>query len=246
MVNLGVVEGDYKYDAKMIGKYPNRRRVRWIRELPRTEFSVDALHEIGAFITLFKIGNNAEEFLAAFEGKQPPKIEADLEEAGAVSIQAEESSADFILKRLKSGINPYQFEEFVGHLLECMGYHARVTQKSGDGGIDIIAHKDELGFEPPIIKVQCKQTQNTIGQPDVAQLYGHVEASEFGMFVTLGTYSADARRFERAKRNLRLIDGKGLIELIESHYASFQPKYQVLLPLKRIYVPGVVSAEQGA
>ena len=124
-----------------------------------------------------------------------------------------------------------------------MGYHARVTQKSGDGGIDIIAHKDELGFEPPIIKVQCKQTQSSIGQPDVAQLYGHVEPSEFGLFVTLGTFTADARRFERAKRNLRLIDGKGLIELIENHYAHFQPKYQVLLPLKQIYVPGVVGPE---
>ncbi|MGD0866086.1 MAG: restriction endonuclease [Rhizomicrobium sp.] len=112
-----------------------------------------------------------------------------------------------------------------------------MTQKSADGGVDIIAHKDELGFVQPIIKVQCKQTQNAIGQPDVAQLYGHVEPSEFGLFVTLGSFTADARRFERAKRNLRLIDGNGLIELIEAHYAHFQPKYQVLLPLKRIYVP---------
>ena len=100
-----------------------------------------------------------------------------------------------------------------------------------------------MGFEPPVIKVQCKQTQSSIGQPDVAQLYGHVEPSEFGLFVTLGNYTADAKRFERSKRNLRLIDGKGLIELIEEHYSKFQPRYQVLLPLRRIYVPGVVAAE---
>jgi restriction system protein len=246
MVNLGVIEGDYKFESANVNKYPNRRRVKWLRQIPRTDFSLDALHEIGAFITLFKIANNADEFGAAFEGKETPKVEADLEEAGAISIQAEESAADFILKRLKAGINPYQFEEFVGHLLECMGYHARVTQKSADGGVDIIASKDELGFEAPIIKVQCKQTQGTIGQPDVAQLYGHVESSEFGLFVTLGNFTADARRFERSKRNLRLIDGKALIELIEGHYAKFQPRYQVLLPMKRIYVPGVVAPEQGA
>lgn len=246
MVNLGIVESGYKFDGNSIGKYPNRRRVKWLRQMPRTEFSLDALHEIGAFITLFKIGNNADEFLAAFEGKETRNVESDFEEAEAVSLQAEESSADFILKRLKAGINPYQFEEFVGHLLECMGYHARVTQKSADGGVDIIAHKDELGFEPPIIKVQCKQTQSSIGQPEVAQLYGHVETSEFGLFVTLGSFTADARRFERSKRNLRLVDGKGLIELIEGHYSNFQPKYQVLLPLKRIYVPGVVALEPSA
>jgi len=242
MVNLGTVEGAYAFDANNIVRYPNRRSVKWIRQIQRTEFSVDALHEIGAFITLFRINNNADEFIEAFEGRMA-EVQADLEEAGAVSIQAEESAADFILKRLKAGINPYQFEEFVGHLLECMGYHARVTQKSGDGGVDIIAHKDELGFEPPVIKVQCKQTQATIGQPDVAQLYGNVEVTEFGLFVTLGTFSADARRFERAKRNLRLIDGKGLVELIEAHYSKFDPRYQVLLPLKRIFVPGVIASQ---
>lgn len=243
MVNLGTVESDYIFDQNNIGRWANRRRVRWLHHLPRTDFSADALHEIGSFITLFKISNNADEFMAAFEGQPIQREESDAEIAEAVSSQATETAADFILKKLKGGINPYQFEEFVGHLLECMGYHARVTQKSADGGVDIIAHKDELGFEPPVIKVQCKQTQNSIGQPDVAQLYGHVEPKEFGLFVTLGAFTADARRFERSKQNLRLIDGKALIELIEAHYDHFQPKYQVLLPLKRVYVPATVGAE---
>ena len=246
MVNLGVVDGGYGFEAASSSTYPNQRRVKWLRQLPRTNFSADALHEIGSFITLFKITNNADEFLAAFDGQEIPAPASDLEAAEAVSSQAEESATDFIIKRLKSGLNPYQFEEFVGHLLECMGYHTRVTQKSGDGGIDIIAHRDELGFEPPVIKVQCKQTLNSIGQPDVAQLYGHVEPTEFGLFVTLGGFTADGRRFERSKRNLRLIDGNALVELIFSHYGSFQPKYQVLLPLKQIYIPGVVTATQSA
>jgi predicted Mrr-cat superfamily restriction endonuclease len=33
------------------------------------------------------------------------------------------------------------------------------------GGIDIVAHKDELGFEPPIIKVQVKSSEGSIGDP---------------------------------------------------------------------------------
>lgn len=243
MVNLGVLEGDYIFDGTKTEAYPNRRAVKWLRQMPRTDFSTDALHEIGSAITLFRVNNNADEFLAAFEGKEFQTQDSDVNAAEIVSTQAEESATDFVIKKLKSGINPYQFEEFVGHLLECMGYHARVTQKSGDGGVDIIAHKDELGFEPPVIKVQCKQTLNSIGQPDVAQLYGHVEPTEFGLFVTLGAFTADARRFERSKRNLRLVDGNALIELIFSHYSKFQPKYQVLLPLKQIYIPGVVTTE---
>jgi restriction system protein len=243
MVNLGVVNGEYAYHGAPDVRYPNRRSVKWLRHMPRTDFSVDALHEIGSYITLFKVSNNAEEFLSAFEGKQVHPSDTEVDAAEIVSSQVEESVADFVIRKLKKGINPYQFEEFVGHLLRCMGYHARVTKRSGDGGVDIIAHKDELGFEPPIIKAQCKQTLNTIGQPELAQLYGHVEPSEFGLFVTLGGYSADARRFEGSRRNLRAIDGNELIQLIFSYYPQFEPKYQVLLPLKRVYVPGVVTTE---
>jgi restriction system protein len=123
-----------------------------------------------------------------------------------------------------------------------MGYHTRVTQKSGDGGVDVIAHKDELGFEPPIIKVQCKQTLNTVGQPEVAQLYGHVETSrEHGLFITLGEYSTQARQFERSKHNLRLLSGEELVALIFDHYDQFEPRYQMLLPLKKAFVPGTVA-----
>ena len=68
-----------------------------------------------------------------------------------------ESTEDFIIKRLKSNLSSYQFEKIIAHLLERIGYRARVTQASGDGGVDIIAHKDDLGFEG-IVKVQCKQT----------------------------------------------------------------------------------------
>jgi restriction system protein len=161
----------------------------------------------------------------------------------AVSESIEEATTDFVIKRLKSKIDSYQFEHFVAHLLERMGYHARVTQKSGDGGVDIIAHRDELGFEPPIIKVQCKQVLSNIGEPDVAQLYGHVEGREHGLFVTLGDYTAQARQFERSKHNLRLVTGEELIDLIFSHYDRFEPRYQSLLPMKRVYIPGAVSVD---
>jgi restriction system protein len=164
----------------------------------------------------------------------------DVDEATAdeVSTQFEESAEDFIIKRLKAKLSPHEFEKFIAHLLTCMGYHARVKQRSADGGIDVIAHKDELGFEPPIIKVQCKQTLDQIGRPAVQQLHGAIEHGEHGLFVTLGTFSPDARTYERSKPNLRLIDSSDLIGLIYSHYDTFDPSYKVLLPLHKTYRPG--------
>jgi restriction system protein len=124
-----------------------------------------------------------------------------------------------------------------------MGYHCRVTQASGDGGVDIIAHKDELGFRD-VIKVQCKQTVSTIGQPQVAQLYGHVKDDENGLFVSLGGYSTPAIEFERANQNLRLINGEELIKLIFTHYERFEPKYRMLLPMKKTYVVAPLNVDE--
>lgn len=239
MVNIGIVAGPYRH--QMDGDaYPNRRAVNWLKHLPRASFSQSALNEIGSALTLFRISSNGDEFLAALSDQAFEPTDIDEVSAERVSAQAEESTEDFIVKRLKAAQTPYQFEQFIAHLLGCMGYHARVTQASGDGGVDIIAHKDELGFEPPIIKVQCKQVLTSIGRPEVQQLHGAIERGEHGLFVTLGAFTADARTFERTKPNLRLIDGPTLIELIYAHYERFEPRYQMLLPLKRTYLPGAV------
>jgi len=154
----------------------------------------------------------------------------------AISHQAEQTTEDFIIKQLHAKLDGYEFEEFVAHILVCMGYKARVSSKSGDGGVDVIAHKDELGFEPPIIKVQCKKSLTSNGEPEVNQLLGALSDGEYGLFVNLGSYSRPARLLERNKAKLRLIDGDELVDLVLEHYINLSPKYRALLPLKQIYV----------
>lgn len=238
MINIGRIDSDYRFDPAVSASHPNVRSVTWIRSIPRADFSQPALNEIGSALTLFRVTTHADEFLAALAGEQFETEGIDEVSAEQVASQVEESTEDFIIKRLKTSQTSYQFEHFVAHLLKCMGYFARVTQASSDGGVDIIAHRDELGFEPPIIKVQCKQILTTIGRPEVQQLHGAIERGEHGLFVTLGSFSADAKTFERTKPNLRLIDGSALIELIYAHYHQFEPRYQMLLPLKQSYIPG--------
>ena len=222
------------------GEYPQRRPVEWLRHISREQFPQSALYEIGSAITLFSVTTHADIFLAALSGDVVPTAgEADDDTAAAIAEQLEESTEDFIIKRLKEAQSSYEFEQFVAHLLQCMGYYARVTKASGDGGVDVIAHRDELGFEPPIIKVQCKQTLGTSGRPDVQKLFGAIEQGEMGLFITLGSFSPDARVYEQAKSNLRLIDGRTLVELIYTHYEKFAPKYRSLVPLKKTYTAGV-------
>jgi predicted Mrr-cat superfamily restriction endonuclease len=88
-------------------------------------------------------------------------------------------------------------------------FKARIVPPGPDGGIGIIAHRDELGFEPPIVKVQVKSTEGSTGDPTVSQLIGKLDLSEHGLFITLGTYTSQARNTARNQNN----------------------------PLKRVYVP---------
>ena len=237
LVNIGVVESDYMFAPNVDAQYPHRRRVTWKVHIPRAQFSQPALYEIGSAITLFQISNNSDEFLASSQGKQFKAADVDTATAVEIAVQAEEGVEDFVIKQLKNGMSPEIFEQFIAELLRCMGYFSRVTRYAGDGGVDIIAHKDELGFEPPIVKVQCKQTLSTIGGPAVQQLLGAIQPSEHALFVTLGDYSSDAIRIERGKSNLRLIGGADLVQSIFNNYERFEPRFKTLLPLKCSYTP---------
>jgi|SRR5579872_5461197 len=240
-VHIGKIEGDYKYDAGLDQSYPNLRPVIWLNSIPRTRFTQGALYEIGSALSFFQVKNYADEFRAALEGKvATPPVTSD-ETVALVTEDIEETTRDFILKTLAQELKGHPFAEFVAHLLGTMGYRTRVSEEGPDDGIDIIAHKDELGFEPPIIKVQVKSTEGSVGDPIVSALYGKVATNEFGLLVTLGTITAQAGSFARSKSNLRLIDGAELVNLVLEHYDQFDSRYKAMLPLKRVYVPEAIE-----
>lgn len=237
-IHIGKIEGNYQYNPNINNVYPNMRAVKWIKSLPRSAFSLGALHEIGSAMTLFQIRTYAEEYLAGLEGKIVPAAKPEEDETvAAVAEDIEETTRDYVLKRLAQQLKGHPFADFVAHLLQAMGYRTRVSPEGPDGGIDIIAHKDELGFEPPIVKVQVKSTEGSIGEPIVSQLYGKVEKTEYGLFVTLGTFTNQAKTFARNKSNLRLIDGVELVDLTLQHYEQFDSRYKGLIPLKHVYIP---------
>ncbi len=244
MVHIGCIAGDYCYVEDDKHDYPNHRKVEWLGSFARSEFNQSALNEIGSALTLFLVKSHPNEFLHKVNLAAPQSKDTDIDNddtddesvTESISHQAKQTTEDFIIKQLHAKLDGYDFESFVAHILECMGYKARVSSKSGDGGVDIIAHKDELGFEPPIIKVQCKKSLTSNGEPEVNQLLGALGEGEYGLFVNLGSYSHPARLLERNKAKLRLIDGDELVDLILQHYDKLSPKYRALLPLKQIYV----------
>ena len=236
-IHVGRVEGCYEYLPSQEPGYPHVRKVKWLKSFNRTQFTQGALYEIGSAMSFFQIKNYADEFRAALEGKAAPSPVSEDISVAAVAADIEETTRDFILKRLAQELKGHPFAHFVAHLMNTMGYRTRVSPEGPDGGIDIVAHKDELGFEPPIIKVQVKSTEGSIGDPVVSALYGKVGPNEYGLLVTLGVFTAQAKSFANSKSNLRLVDGEELVDLIFAHYDGFDSRYKGLLTLRRVYVP---------
>ncbi|MBN8204851.1 restriction endonuclease [Microbacterium esteraromaticum] len=249
-INIGVLVGDYYYDASA-GTHRHRRRVEWRKtELPRTVFSQSALYEIGSVLTVFRVRNHAEEFLAALEedGQTVEQLTHKVDQISDERAADEESddeprasrierhTRDFVLNALHRKLTHQEFEEFTAELLRVLGYQARVTQYSQDGGVDVIAHRDPLGVEPPQIKVQCKHHTGTISAPEVQQLVGTQGPNELSLFVTLGNYSRDARMIERQRTGLRLLSGEDVVSLVLEHYSDLPESRRALMPLTPVLV----------
>lgn len=249
-INIGIICGNYYYDAAA-KTHRHRRRIDWKKiGLSRTVFTQPALYEIGSALTLFKVSKHAHEFLAALKTRTEDveHVTAVVEKAAARNIPEDEASdeprasrierhtRDFVLEVLLDRITHQQFEEFAADLLRVLGYQARVTAYSQDGGVDVIAHKDPLGVEPPLIKVQCKHKTATISAPEVQQLIGTRGDGELVVFMTLGAYSREALALERQRPGLRLITGEDVVSLVLEHYASLPERWRALMPLTPVLV----------
>jgi restriction system protein len=246
-VYIGEVTGQYQFNETLEPGYRHHREIKWIGKFPRTRFSQGALYEIGSALSFFQVKNYADEFIAAVEGKIPEIADTEDDETVAlVAEDIEQQTADFVIKAIAKELKGKGFEHFVAHLLQRMGYRTRVSPDGTDGGIDIIAHRDELGFEPPIIKVQVKSREGNVGAPEVQALYGNISGNgEYGLFVTIAGFTGQAKGFANGKTNLRLVDGDELVTLILQHYDDFDAQYKGLIPLKRIFIPQRLEEDNG-
>ncbi len=232
MINIGIVEGPYYYDPNE-QDFVQKRKVKWLKHIPRKEFSQGALHEVGSALTLFAIKNYADDFLAALNNGSFKGNEID-DTIGATAEEIKQSTRDFILKELSHHLKGYDFEKFVANLMEAMGYRTEISAQGGDSGIDIKAYKDEL---PPRIVAQVKSQDSDIKETTIQSLKGAMMPGDYGVFITLSTFTKNARKYLDANPIIRGIDGDGLVDLILKYYEKLDEKYQDIIPLEKVYIP---------
>lgn len=232
-INIGVIESDY-YNESAENKYTQRRKVKWLKSFPRTDFSQGALYEVGSALTFFQVKNYADEYLAALEGKKASLDTSIDESIGATADEIQEITKDFILKELSKKLKGYDFENFVANLLNAMGYRTKVSKQGGDSGIDIVAYKDEF---PPRICVQVKSIDSDIKEATIQSLRGAMSEGDYGVFVTLSDYTPNAKAYLEQHPIIRGLNGSEVVDLVLRYYDDLDDKYQDMIPLKRVYIP---------
>ena len=140
-------------------------------------------------------------------------------------------------------LDPYDFQQLVGFLFEGMGYTVSYVSKPGpDGGVDIIAHKDPIGVDCKIVKVQVKHSESVdtkgIGMNEVRQIRALCGDDSVPVFVSLKGFTAEAERRARTEPGsfIPLIDNVRFVDLWIEHIDNIPYQGKKMFPLKKVYV----------
>jgi restriction system protein len=245
-IAIGKVTGDYKYRMDNPPDARHTRNVEWIQQdIPRSRFDQDLLYSLGAFMTVCQIKRNkAEERIKAIlEGKIPPQV--------TVPEEAEEVTDERILLDLADNastqIRSWIAQKFTGHrladlvnaILEAQGYVTEVSKPGPDGGVDIIAGRGPMGFDPPRLLVQVKGGDIQQDIKILRELKGIMKdfRAEQGLLVAWGGFKRTVVTSARQDFfELRLWDAGDVVENVLRYYESFPEELKADLPLKRIWV----------
>lgn len=108
--------------------------------------------------------------------------------------------------------DPREFEKVIARYFEAMGYNAKLTPYSHDGGVDIIATRAS-GYSVEKIAIQCKFQQGSVGRPVIQQLLGVISSDVTytkGFLVTNGDITREACDLLSTNGRLGAITGEQL------------------------------------
>lgn len=98
-------------------------------------------------------------------------------------------------------LSPRKFEELVADMFRNQGYDVTLTQRSKDGGMDIIAvQRSDIGTIMTIVECKRYAPDNKVGVDIVRGVYGVVEQQRAtrGIIVTTSFFTRDAEAFRRS------------------------------------------------
>ena len=119
-------------------------------------------------------------------------------------------------------LEPYEFEELLGHLFTKMGYRAEVTQRSRDSGVDINIFIENFGLSHTWA-VQAKRYAEPVGVKELREYSSlrYRDNVDGVIIATTSGFTKEAQK-EALGHNVKLLDGPLLVKMLE-HYMPEDP-----------------------
>ena len=217
--------GKYYFEDNLKGNcnYKHRRTVFWNEKtLLKEDMSVNLSYTLGAILTIFSLNKHANEIENLILGQTPTPAEKP------------QRIRDIIIDSL-TGLDGKEFEEFIKHILEVVGFTAETTQYVGDKGIDVNGVLDAEGLAEITLRVQVKRVHGSINNKEVLAIRGALEQGEHPCLITLSKFTSKAQEEAVAtgKIPVKLIDGYDLAGLILKHFDEIDEKYKDIFNIRR-------------
>jgi len=148
-----------------------------------------------------------------FDFEIPKKEAIDVEEATIAESDKSNTSLE------NSHSNGYEFEEFIAKCLSDNGWETRLTKKSGDQGLDVLAIDDTFK-----VAVQCKRYANPVGNDAVQQAHAAADfigATHAAVISTSG-FTTSAKNLAEALSVILLHEEE--IKNLRSHVHFISPR----------------------
>ncbi len=243
-IAIGQITGPYQYRPDFPEDARHTRPVNWLQtDIPRSAFDQDILYSLGAFMTVCRIRrNNAEERIKAIlEGRKPatslPKGEPEIEE-GEAPVDLETYARDLIRQYIGRKFRGHDLERLVAAVLRAQGYKVLLPPVGADGGVDIVAGRGPMGFDPPRLCVQVKSSDHPQDIKVLRELQGVMKhfGAEQGLLVSWGGFKSTAlNEARRVFFEIRLWDADDLLDALLDNYDRLPEDLRAELPLKRIW-----------
>ncbi|AVV51172.1 restriction endonuclease [Leptospira santarosai] len=119
---------------------------------------------------------------------------------------------------------PEDFEVLIAHLYSKLDYKVKLTKKSHDAGVDIIALGEKAGRRTKIL-IQCKRYSKPVPVAPVRELLGvvHSEKANKGIIVSTSNFTKPAIAFEKRNPQIELIDYIHLSKLLAEYFGGNWP-----------------------
>lgn len=246
-IAIGRVAGPYEYRS-LDGVNRHTRRVEWLREdLPRPTFGQDLLYAFGGLATVYNVSrNDAVQRVAAVAAGQPdpmlsvgPSPVPGSEDLSEGAHDLSQAAHDQIVEYVRVHFVGYALEGLVAAILVADGWESVVTQRSRDGGVDILAGRGTLGLDEPRLCVQVKSQDSKADITVYRSLRGVMQTFQVqqALLVCWGGFnSAVLQEARTAHFTVRLWDRSDLVKAIYRTYDRLPKEIRAKLPLQQVWM----------